>query len=346
MPKAVKDRPKDEHIFPASKIEPLVLTWKKLTQQNRQREAMQVLETIVVDSTEMFKRLAQHEKFHHTVPLDALVVAAQEKIPKWLDKWDPAKGSLFSWMSTCAKNVFRSELVKTTTFTKRIHCTNDDQALERLSGFAEDGQESKDRADAIMAKLHNMTCPWASDEMRGAIRYIIECILQDEHSRQNCIRGAAFAWGTSLDMSKFLYSWTHTQMRFELYSDKQLSYTEQDIFRACQRFTLGPQLLDIFGWQAMKMVIAVCGGQRWKIPTAAELDRMVQYSRMVCEVESTDKDPESIALVARRYGKCKSEKTATDLYDQMTRILSPAMSGEFQVYDDQSTHQDGEEDES
>ena len=344
MPRVAKDasRAKDEHIFPESKIRPLVFNWKRLVAEEKLWEAMDLLEVIIIDSTEMFKRLAQHEKFHHTVPLDSLVVAAQEKIPKWLMKWDPAKGSLFSWLSTCAKNVFRSELVKTTTFTKRVHCTDDDAALERLSGFTDDGQDAKDRSDAILTKIQGMTAPWASDEMRGAIRYIIECIMEDDHRRQDCIRGAAFAWGLSMDTTKFLYSWTHVQIKIELDDEKFVRFTDQDLFMAHYRNTPWPQVVDIAGWKVANKIFACIGGQRLKVPTIAELARLKQQGQMVQEILNSDKDPESIAKIAKRFGK--TEKSATDIYVSMTGVMNPMVSGEFPVYDDYPPDERDEDD--
>ena len=344
MPRVAKEaRPKDEHIFPETKIRPLVQTWKRLIQQNRQREAMVLLDEIIVDSTEMFKRLAQHEKFHHTVPLDSLVAAAQEKIPKWLTRWDPAKGSLFSWLSTCAKNVFRSELVKTTTFTRRIHCTDDDSSLERLSGFTGEGQDSKEKTEEIMLKIQSMACPWWYEEIRQTIRYIIECILQDEHSKQDCIRGAAFAWGMSFDTAKFLYNWTHVEMKIVLFSESILQFTEQDIFRAVNRHSGWPQVLDIIGWKAMRMLVACMGGQRLKVPTSAEMSKSYQDAIMAREMAMSDNDPESRAKVAKKFGK--SEKSASEIYTEMIRVLDPAVCGEFPIYDthEESKSADGDE---
>ena len=334
MPRVAKDttRTKDEHIFPETKIRPLVFNWKRLVAEEKTWEAMDLLEVIINDSTEMFKRLAQHEKFHHTVPLDSLVAAAQEKIPKWLMKWDPAKGSLFSWLSTCAKNVFRSELVKTTTFTKRVHCTDDDAALERLSGFTDDGQDSKDRSDAIHAKIKGMTAPWASEEMRGAIRYIIECIMEEDHRRQDCIRGAAFAWGLSMDTTKFLYSWTHVQMKVELFDETYTRFTDHDLFVASYRNTPWPQIVEMIGWDVAKKVFACAGGQRLKVPTVGELGRLMQQGRMVQEILKSDKDPDAMSKIAKRFSK--TEKSATDIYVTLTGIMNPANSGEFPVYDD------------
>ena len=344
MPRVAKDpnKTKDEHIFPETTIRPLVLNWKRLIEEEKHWEAMDVLEVIINDCTEMFKRLAQHEKFHHTVPLDSLVVAAQEKIPKWLIKWDPTKGSLFSWLSTCAKNVFRSELVKTTTFTKRVHCTDDDSALERLSGFTDDGQDAKDKSEAILSKIHGMTAPWASEEMRGAIRFIIECIMEDDHRRQDCIRGAAFAWGLSMETTKFLYSWTHTQIRMELYEEKRPQFCDQDLFVAHYRNTPWPQIVDIIGWKSTYKVIACAGGQRIKIPTIAEISKLRQHGMILQEILKSDKDPESVGKIGKRFGL--GPKSASEIYLAMTTTMNPEISGEYPVYDEPPTSVDERDD--
>jgi hypothetical protein len=82
--KAEKKEHGPEHIFPASQLTPLAMKWKELTDTHRQREAMEILEEIVVKSSAMFQRLAMFEDFHYTVDLDILVSAAQERVVKWL----------------------------------------------------------------------------------------------------------------------------------------------------------------------------------------------------------------------------------------------------------------------
>jgi hypothetical protein len=59
---------------------------------------------------------------------------------------------------------------------------------------------------------------------------------------------------------------------------------------------------------------------------------MKQQGQMVQEILNSDKDPDAIAKIAKRFGK--TEKSATDIYVSMTGIMNPMMSGEFPVYDD------------
>ena len=75
MPKKLKSKPtlEGEHIFPATQLTPLAVKWKDLHSAGRHKEAMAVLEEIVVGSTAMFERLAMYEDFHYTVDLGVLV---------------------------------------------------------------------------------------------------------------------------------------------------------------------------------------------------------------------------------------------------------------------------------
>jgi hypothetical protein len=102
LKEAAPPPPPGEHIFPATSITKKAIRWKELNAKGRTQEAMELLEEIIIDSTPMFERLAQHENFHYTVDLPSLISAAQEKVMKWLLAWQPKKGKIFSWMS-CAK---------------------------------------------------------------------------------------------------------------------------------------------------------------------------------------------------------------------------------------------------
>lgn len=91
---------KGQHIFRATVVEPMAIRWKQLVAASRHDEAQDLLVEIIGECTPMFLRLAQYEGFHHTVELESLVSAAQARVANWLVYWDPAKGKLFSWLST------------------------------------------------------------------------------------------------------------------------------------------------------------------------------------------------------------------------------------------------------
>jgi hypothetical protein len=330
-PQAEEPEPpiKGEHIFPATALTKQALKWKELVAKGRSKEAMEVLEQIVIGSAAMFERLAQHENFHYTVDLPILVSAAQEKVPKWLLAWEPKKGRLFSWFSKCSKNAFRSEIVKVTQFRKRFHVTGDN--LEKFYGLDDHEVNKHDAAVEFQDKLREITCRWGDPQEIGAIKYIISCICEDEHDKNSAIMGAAYAWGISFELSKFFYTWSLVAMRDAMYNKIHVPFTEQDLFRHENSYTHLVDLLDIITWDQLKRLIATRGGMRFKIPTIAQMARLKERHDTFREIDVSDKDPDSIANIAKK--RKKTVRTAQESYYEMVEMLNPDRSGEFPLYE-------------
>jgi hypothetical protein len=319
-----------EHIFPASYLTPLAVKWKELSATGRHKEAMLVLEQIVEGSTMMFERLAQHEDFHYTVDLPILVSAAQEKVVKWLIKWQPKKGRLFTWFSKCAKNAFRSELVKVNQYRKRYHVTSDN--LEKFYGVEDHEIDKHDLAKDVRERIEDITCPWGDPQETGAIRFLIECIVDDEHDKQASIRSAAYGFGISMELAKFFYSWVIVALRHTMYDRIHIPFTEQDLFLAAQSYEHLPGLLNIITWDQLKQIIAVYGGMRLKIPTIAYMAKLKESYEIYRAVDKSTQDPDAVAEVARKFRR--TPRNAQDIFNEMVNNLDPKRYGEHSIYDD------------
>jgi len=291
-----------------------------------------VLEEIVEGSTSMFQRLAQFEDFHYTVDLSILTSAAQEKVVKWLIKWNPKKGRLFTYFSKCAKNAFRSELVKVNQYRKRFHTTPDN--LEKFYGVEDHETDKLDAADEMRKTLDQLTCRWSDNQQRGAIRFIIECIVDDEHDKQSAVRASAYAFGISFELSKFFYDWSVVALRHAFYERIYVPFTEQDLLRAVESYTFTPELIDIIGWEKYKEVCGKMGGRRVKIPTLQYLGKLREKYLISREIERSDQDPESVSEIARKYKK--TPRTAQEIFNEMTEQLDPRRYGEHNIFDDSS----------
>lgn len=328
---AVVEPPKNEHIFPATKLTELAIRWKELNAKNRHGEAMVLLEEIVSESTAMFERLAQYEDFHRTVDLPILVAAAQEKVVKWLLHWKPSKGKLFTFFSKCAKNSFRSEVVKVTQYRKRFHTTGDDN-LEKFYGFDEHDVDKRDAAKTTRSRLAEITSRWGDPQEIGALHFFIECIISDdEHDKQSSIRACSYAYGIPVDLAKFFYTWSLVALRDAMYDQVYVPFTEQDLFRHRFSYTHLPDLLSILTWEQMRLLIATRGGMRFKIPTIAQIAQLKEDYATFLEIDASGKDPDSVALVAKN--RKRTPRTAQEAYESMVETLDPNRSGEFQVYD-------------
>ena len=328
MPKKSQNPVDGEHIFPASKLTPLAVQWKQLYHSGRHREAMLVLEQIIEGSTAMFQRLAQYEDFHYTVDLPILVSAAQEKVIKWLVKWNPKKGKLFSWFGKCAKNAFRSELGKVNQFRKRFHVTSDN--LEKFYGAEDHDVDKHDIAQEVSGKIDDMTCRWGDPQSIGAVRFLLQCITDDEHDKQAAIRSAAYAYCISFELAKFFHNWCLVALRHTFYERVYMPFTEEDLLRAQQSYTFWPDLVDIIGIDLSKEVSAALGGQRIRVPAPKEIAKLKHHYLLSREIENSDLDPDTVAAIARKHKK--TAKTAGEIFIEMNEQLNPGRYGEHSIF--------------
>lgn len=294
---------------------------------------MLVLEQIVVLSTAMFERLAQYEDFHYTVDLPILVSAAQEKVIKWLAKWQPKKGRLFSWFSKCAKNAFRSELVKVNQYRKRYHVTSDN--LEKFYGVEDHEVDKHDAAADVRSKLDELTCRWGDPQEIGAIRFLILCIIDDDHDKQAAIRSAAYAYGISFELSKFFYNWSIVNLRHAFYEKVYIPFTEYDLMLAAQSYTFWPEFVNIVGIDKSKQISAILGGQRVKIPSLQCFAKLRENDRIARAVQQSDLDPDAVAEVARKHKK--TVRTAQEIFNDMVEQIDPRRYGEHSIFHEDST---------
>lgn len=333
MPKGKSKSLSGEHIFPNTELQVLVVRWKECVSANKEGPAMELLETIVDKSTEMLKRLAQHEGYHHTQDLGILVSAAQSKIVKWIDYWEPNKGKLFAWFSVCAKNAFKSELHKVNQFRKRTYVTSDN--LEQLYGSEDHSAYKNEAADEARKKLKDVTCRWGSKQERGAISYLMECILDGDHSKQDAVRAGAYSWGISIELSKFFYAWTLTMFRDQMFHKIHIPFTEQDLFVADNSYEHFTSLFSHdntpLNFEHAKYICAVYGGMRLKIPTLAQMAKVKEDYAIFKAIDKSDLDPDSVAKIGKKFGV--NSKVAQEAYTDMVDMLNPQRCGDFDVYD-------------
>jgi LAGLIDADG DNA endonuclease family len=235
----------------------------------------------------------------------------------------------------CAKNAFRSELVKENNFRDRFHTTSDN--LEKFYPSLDHEIDKHDLAAEVRANLTKLTCRWGNPQEIGAIHFLIECILEEDHDKASAVRGAACAWGISMELSKFFYSQSLVMLRDQMYKRIRVPFTEEDIIRLAYSYTDFVSLFDASNtplvWNIHgKYLCAVLGGKRIKIPTIAQISALLEAKQIFDEIDASDKDPESIAEIATRHGK--SSRTAQEIFTEMSEILDPRRSGEYDIFGD------------
>ncbi len=335
-PKPTPEPPKGEHIFPATYLTEVVLRWKEHTAAGRHAEAFVLLEEIIIKSTPMFERLALFEGFNHTVDLPQLVQSAREKVPRWLLACDTKKlheGKLFSWMSTCAKNAFRSEVARQRQHTTRHHATGDN--LEKYVGEEDHSVMRHDAAADAKRRIHAITTRWGDPHELGAVRFIVDCLVDEEHqppNRQTITNGAMYAYGQSPEMTKFFYQWALFALRDALFDRVHVPFTKYDVLRLRESYSFIPDVIDIVGWAPFSQLVVKLGGTRLKLPTTQQLARMHEDYLLHRELQETDMTPEAVEATARRRGR--TTRNAQELFTEMSEQLGTHRSGEHPLYQD------------
>ncbi len=330
----LKLEPERETVFPASQLTPLGVKWKELTAAKRHKEAMAVLEQIIKGCTPMFERLAMHENFHHTVDLKWLVRAAQDKVVRWLLAWDPKRGRLFSFFSRCSKNAFLSEIGKITTYRNKYYSTSD--SLELIHGAEDHAVDKHDLTREVNNRINELTCRWGDPQEIGAIRFIIQCLVDDDARRdkRSVIWSAAYAWGISPDLSKHFYDWAITELRHQFYYKIHVPFTEQDLLVAEHSYSWIADCVNLIGYENTKKFIVVYQGKRLPVPTLASLQRFKENVEICEEMDKTDLTPEAMAAVARKHGR--PERSAQDIYRETIEKLDSNRYGEHEIFEDQA----------
>ena len=232
--------------------------------------------------------------------------------------------------SKCAKNAFRSELVKVNTYRKRFHVTSEN--LERFYGAEDHEVDKHDAAFETHNRLSQIFVRWGDPQEQGALRYLVNCIIDEEHDKQASIRSAAYAYGISFDLAKFFYTQACVKLRHAFHDKVYVPFTREDLERAGLAYEAVADFFDYFPSAAARRYIIDHQGTRVKIPSTACLSRMHDNYALYRELDKSDLDPDSVTEIARRHKR--TVRSAQEIFNSMVETLDPHRTGEYGLFDD------------
>jgi hypothetical protein len=245
----------------------------------------------------------------------------------------------------CAKNAFRSELAKVNQYRRYIHSTGEN--LEKFFGEADYSKYKDEAKQEVKAHLGEITARWGDLQEIGAVRFILDCLVEERQkapeepdesataTRERIIRSASFAWCVSPDLAKFFYSWALYALRDSMYKKIYIPFTEEDVLRHAESYTHLVDFMDIVGWDKFKRVIATLGGNRIKLPTLQQMGRLHENYQLSLEIRETGDDPDTVVKVGKKRGR--NAKTAQEVYSEMSDLMDHKRCGEHLVYEEAET---------
>lgn len=228
----------------------------------------------------------------------------------------------------CSKNAFLSEVGKVNQMRRRCYTTSDN--LERFYGVEDHEVNRHDLAKEYKRRIQDIHCRWGDPQELGALRYLIDCIVDDSHDKQAAIRSAAYCWGISLPMAKFFYNWAVVGLRHQFYEKAYVPFTEYDLMLAAESYTLWPEIINAIGYEPAKKLVVLMGGSRVHIPSINAIAKLKEADQIRREIDRSNLDPATIAEIARK--RKKTVRSAAEIYREMLAIQHPNRSGEFSIY--------------
>jgi len=345
--------PKRKDVFDNQRMTDLTKQWQALMKEDppKRHEAMPLLEEIIKGCQNMIPQFAQYEGFSRTVDVETLTAAASARIERYLLTFDPNRISangLFSYLSKCFKNVFRTEASKVNQYRKYFHATGDN--LEKFYGEEDFRRYRNEALEEVKSDIKELTCRWGDLQEIGALRFILTCLVEEREDsiketpttvRERIIRSVSFAWAVSPDMARFLYQWAVYALRDALYHKTSPRFTQQDVLRHAESYTFIPELIDIVGWEKTKELMVKLGGVRLRLPTIQQMGKIHEKHLLWVDIQREGEDPDTIEKIGKRRGY--SSKTAQQVFEDMSDVMDHRRMGDHPIFGEPEASPNSEE---
>lgn len=208
------------------------------------------------------------------------------QIERWIIKWVPGNGALYSYLSQCCKHGCISYVSKESQYRQR-QILMGDAPMESLGAvYTQDFSSDPELVKAIHARI---SVRWSDHEIREAINYAVEEVLEGIPNRKIALQTMAFAFpgigvhvepGVSRDetveVAKFLLDWASAAVRSAYLDLRCPPISENDVLRLQNRYSFLPDLVGIVGAAQAAKVITAFGGMSIRFPSVSTLTRTKQ----------------------------------------------------------------------
>lgn len=294
-------------LFENDYVEGLVISWK----WNRDFDTYK---KICSESANLIDSIIRGSRFNLSAPFHDIRNFLFLQFERWIEKWVPGEGKLYTYMSVSIKNGCMGFVAKEKLLHQRFVFT--DVPLDGLGNEASyEGDFNYDLDEDLRKRLSKIVIRWHEPLIVEVAKFMIYAVLKNRgvSHRKHILRTASEVYGLQIDDAKFLLDWSHGAVRsaFLDHYDHPLSFT--DMLAASGRFSLLKDVMDVIGFEASKKLFCAFAGATIKLPPASQLLKFAKVSAALSDVSRGL--PEEVA--AKKRGL-----TTSTLYETIESILS------------------------
>lgn len=306
-------------VFENDFVEALVLRFKRNrdfgTFYHIARHCKNLVDSIILGS-----------RFNRSVPFQDLVGHVFLQMERWIDRWTPGQGTLYSYLSICTKHCNISAVTKEQTLRQRMALLGDTPMEAIGGGYTMDFEGLGDLADNIRESVQHR---WEGDpEVCEAVKYAVEETIVNGGIRNRkttlTTMVSAFDLGSCLDstvgkaevleVAKFILDWASAAVRTAWIDHHGSPIRAQDVLRLQSKFSFLPDMVNIVGVDGACKLLAVFAGMSVRFPTAAMWQKMCTVGSAYQEYLSSSGDYDVVTRWAKK-AKMPAEKMAALLQD-------------------------------
>lgn len=289
-------------VFENDFTEGLVVRWKRTrdfgTYHQICKYTKNLMDSIVIGS-----------KFSRNAPLQDILGNMFLSMERWLDRWVPGKGTLYSYLSTCIKHACISFVTKEVGLRQRQVLVGDTPMESLGATYVMDFDDAPDLVTSITSDLE---CRWSDPEIRDAIRYVADEILRNggvKH-RKAVLQTMSLAFDLGaytdaghtnemIDVARFIVDWTHAAIRKAWLDHHSPPIRQYDVARLATRFSFLPDLIEVVGLESATRLMSVFAGMSVRFPTQSSWQRTRAIGEAY-EAYLADPSPEVISYWAKQ----------------------------------------------
>lgn len=289
----------------AKKSKPLIFVNDVVTELCLQFKTNRDLVTyrkICEGSNNLMDSIIRSNRFHLQVPFGDIKNHLFLQVENWIEKWNPEKGKVYTYFSTCIKHACLSFVSKESLVRQRFVFEHQLHGvpLESVAGTVGPNTYSEEFRASLTSALEDLDVRWREPVIRDIVRYLVCCVVHNrtDGRRQEILRTVTFGYPVDLNTAKFLLDWTQAAVRACLLQKYDQPLGEIDIIRVAERFDRMTDIVKLVGLRNAKIMMATFAGQTIRFPSQTQLRRH-QVLKRVHDKLNDDPSPDAVQELAR-----------------------------------------------